>query len=166
MRSPAIRDPTINSLLDSTNRPSVKATKGSRLPSTQKAVVHNAASNFSVVTVLRRSPADPASFRFLSVRSPHVTPPSLRCFASPPSLRFAMAKIVWTPWRSQDELLAVRSQLYPPNHDAEESDRRRKGCSRVSDYLFPIPDTLGFALPWNVLPGVSDHLSCTQASIR
>lgn len=41
-----------------------------------------------------------------------------------------MARIVWTPWRDLNEILAVRSQLYPSAGN-KEPDLRRKACAQV-----------------------------------
>ena len=43
-------------------------------------------------------------------------------------------QIVWTPWRSQNELLEARHRLYKvnPRYGEESADMRRKACDQIS----------------------------------
>lgn len=43
---------------------------------------------------------------------------------------WAMARVIFTPWKTQDQLLAVRDQFYPPSaYDGP--DLRSKACAKV-----------------------------------
>ena len=43
-------------------------------------------------------------------------------------------RIIWTPWRNQNELVMVRSRLYKvhPDCDEESEDLRRIACDQIS----------------------------------
>lgn len=47
-----------------------------------------------------------------------------------------MAKVIFSPWKAQSELVAVRNQFYPPaSYDGP--DMRSKACATVTSSHLP-----------------------------
>lgn len=51
-----------------------------------------------------------------------------------------MARVIFTPWKTQDQLVAVRDQFYPPpTYDGP--DLREHACAQVCTLYIPWQET-------------------------